>query len=154
MRFIPFVAADAVAAEYPVAATQDVPSFRAATLAAMYANENALAVFLRESNVLTSTIYRRHDDDSPFLFFTDDALLARPLFGAANLVTGLGASLAGLVLLPSGDDELFLRGLRGALFSVPELAFVNLRKGSFAYVPRAADVAQRAARAESGDSSS
>ena len=26
--------------------------------------------------------------------------------------------------------------VRGALFSLPELAFVNLRKGSFDYVPR------------------
>jgi len=74
LRFIPFVSAAAVTAEYPVAATRDVPSFRAAALAAMYEHENGLAVFLRESNVFTSTIYRRHADDSPFLFFTDDAV--------------------------------------------------------------------------------
>ncbi len=29
-----------------------------------------------------------------------------------------------------------MAGLRGAVFSLPELAFVNLRKGSFDYVPR------------------
>ena len=132
LRFIPFVAADAVETEYPVAATREVPSYREAALAAMYERENGLAVFLRECNVLTSTIYRGHADDSPFLFFTDDTVLTRPLFGVANLVTGLGASLAGLFLLPSGDADLLLQGLRGALFSVPELAFVNLRKGSFA----------------------
>jgi hypothetical protein len=37
---------------------------------------------------------------------------------------------------------------------VPELAFVNLRKGSFAYVPRAPNVAHSDASADSGDSSS
>jgi len=29
-----------------------------------------------------------------------------------------------------------MSGVRGAVFSLPELAFVNLRKGSFDYVPR------------------
>jgi hypothetical protein len=37
------------------------------------------------------------------------------------------------------DGTLLARGLRGALFSVPELGFVALRKGSFAWAPRAAD---------------
>jgi len=31
---------------------------------------------------------------------------------------------------------MLVAGLRGAVFSLPELAFVNLRKGSFDHVPR------------------
>jgi len=138
LRFIPFLAANAVAAEYQVIASDEVPSYRDGALAAMYARENDLAVFLRESNVISSTIYRPRAADSPFLFFTDDTVLTRPLFGAVNLVVGLGASAAGVLLLPTGDAELLLRGLRGTLFSLPELAFANIRKGSFAHVPRTA----------------
>ena len=55
-----------------------------------YAGREAsrLGVYLRESNVLTSTIYRRNPDDSVFLFFTDDAVPPRPVFGALQLRVG------------------------------------------------------------------
>ena len=42
----------------------------------------------------------------------------------------------GVPLLPFDRGETFVSGVRGAVFSLPELAFVNLRKGSFDYVPR------------------
>ena len=103
----------------------------------MYAHENDLLVFLREANVLTSSVYRGRDEDSAFLFFTDDAPLARPLLGAANLAVGVGASAAGLLAWPADGGNLLVRGLRGTMFSLPELAFVAIRKGSFAYAPRA-----------------
>jgi len=136
LRFIPFVAAGAVAGEYRVATTRTVPSLRASRLAEMYARESDLLVFLREGNVLTSSLYRARDEDSAFLFFTEDAPLARPLLGAVNLAVGLGASAAGVLALPADGGALLLRGVRGALFSLPELAFVTIRKGSFAYAPR------------------
>ena len=41
-----------------------------------------------------------------------------------------------LALLPLDRGHLLVSGVRGTLFSLPELAFVNLRKGSFDYVPR------------------
>jgi hypothetical protein len=41
-------------------------------------------IALRESNTLTSSIYRRAKDDSIFLFFTDGAAATRPLLGALN----------------------------------------------------------------------
>jgi len=93
-------------------------------------------VALRESNTLTSTVYESNRQDSFFLFFTD-ALPVRPLLGAANLAAGLGASAAGLALLPFDGGYALLSGVKGALFSLPELAFVNLRKGTFDYVERA-----------------
>ncbi|HEY8515733.1 MAG TPA: hypothetical protein VIS07_09490 [Candidatus Binatia bacterium] len=154
LHFIPFVSARAVASEYDVAASLELPSYRRARLEEMYAQENDLLVFLRESNVLTSTVYEPNDEDSAFLFFTDDAGPLRPLFGALNLAAGLGAGAVGLALLPAGETDLVVAGLRGALFSVPELAFVSLRKGSFAYVPRTPRVEPLAADAASPSASS
>jgi hypothetical protein len=43
--------------------------------------------------------------------------------------------VAGLPLLPFDRGDTLVAGVRGAVFSLPELAFVNLRKGSFDYVP-------------------
>jgi hypothetical protein len=100
----------------------------------MIRHEAPLTVFLRESNTLTSTVYRPRSADSKFLFFTDDTLLLRPLFGIFNLLAGLGESLAGIATLPAAGPERLLAGTRGMLFSLPELVFVNIRKGSMAYV--------------------
>ena len=105
----------------------------------MYGRENPLRVWLRECNVLTSTIYPRNADDSFFLLFTDDVVAPRPLLGTVNLAAGLGAAVAGVPLLPFDGGRMLVAGLRGAIFSLPELAFVNLRKGSFDHVPRATD---------------
>jgi hypothetical protein len=95
-----------------------------------------MVVALRESNTLTSPVYEPNPQDSFFLFFAD-AVAVRPLLGGVNLVAGLGASAAGLALLPFDGGHALLSGMKGALFSLPELAFVNLRKGTFDYVERA-----------------
>ena len=138
--FIPFVSAREVDACYGVVARQERPSYRTAQLAKMMEHESPLMVFLRESNTLTSTAYRPGSGDSSFLFFTDDTLVLRPLFGAFNLLVGLGQSLLGVVTLPFEGPDRLISGTRGVLFSVPELAFVNLRKGSMAYVERSPEL--------------
>ena len=131
LAFIPRVSALVVEDTYAVAERQRLDSFRRRALALMRRDENPVWVFLRESNVLTSTLYRPHPRDSIFLFFTDDTVGPRPLFGALNLVTGLGASVVGLAMLPVDGGETLWAGLRGAVFSLPELVFQNIRKGSF-----------------------
>lgn len=131
LGFIPAVSSIAVDQGYAVSTVVDLPSYRTAQLAQMYARENPLRVFLRESNTLTSTLYRRAPEDSTFLFFTDNAIAMRPLFGAVNVLAGLGAAAAGLATLPMDGGELLTSGLKGAFFSLPELAFFNIRKGSF-----------------------
>ena len=131
LNFIPAISAVSVQSTYAVSDVDEVPSYRKARLARMYAGENPVWVYLRESNTLTSTLYRREPDDSAFLFFTDDTIAARPVLGALNLVAGLGVAAAGLAMLPVDRGDLLRAGLRGALFSVPELAFFNIRKGSF-----------------------
>jgi hypothetical protein len=134
LRFIPAVSAAEAAATYTIAETLDIPSHRRASLDRLARDESRLRVFLRESNTLTSTLYDRHPGDSYFLFFTDDTVATRPLFGAANLLTGLGAAVAGVAALPFDRGAILWSGLKGIVFSLPELVFVNIRKGSFAYV--------------------
>jgi hypothetical protein len=136
LEFIPFVSAQAVNATWNVVERTTLPSYRGARLDEMYARGRPLRVRLRESNVFTSTIYRRNAEDSFFVLFTDDVVALRPAFGAVNLAAGLGAVAAGLPLLPFDRGHLLWTGARGALFSLPELAFVSLRKGSFDHVPR------------------
>jgi len=136
LNFIPATSSESVKAAYTVAENAEIPSYRLAALAAMYRRDNRVQVYLRESNTLTSTLYVPHPEDSAFLFFTDDALPVRPLLGAANLVTGLGVTAAGLFTVAADHGATLRAGLRGMLFSLPELVFFNIRKGSLLYAPR------------------
>jgi hypothetical protein len=136
LNFIPFLSARAVGEAYRVSAHVERPSSRSMQLQQMYRRENPLRVDLRESNVLTARSYERSDDDPIFLFFTDDVLVRRPLYGIANLAVGVGGTLAGLAWLPVDRGATLRAGLDGTLFSVPEIAFINIRKGSFAFAPR------------------
>src|SRR5262249_19905870 len=131
LNFVPRISALVVENTYPVADRLHFASYRERRLAEMRRDENAAWVFLRESNVVSSTLYRMQPRDSIFLFFTDDLVAPRPLFGAVNLLTSLAASAVGLTMLPVDGGETFWAGLRGAIFSLPELVFHNIRKGSF-----------------------
>jgi hypothetical protein len=134
LSFIPFVSAENVASTYTVIENHEQKSYRTIRLTEMKRHEAPLTVALRESNTITSTIYRPGAEDSKFLFFTDDTLLFRPLFGAFNLLVGVGESLTGIATLPTEGTDRLIAGARGILFSLPELFFVNIRKGSMAYV--------------------
>ena len=136
LNFIPAVSARAVRETYAVSETIEIPSYRLAGLARLARSEGALRVRARESNTLTSTLYRRNPADSAFLFFTDDIVATRPLLGAVNLVAGVGVSVAGVFTMVADRGDLLRAGLRGVLFSLPELAFFNIRKGSLIYAPR------------------
>ena len=131
LNFVPQISALVVEDTYAVADRLDFASYRRRRLAEMRRDENPVRVFLRESNVVTSTLYRLQPRDSIFLFFTDDLVTTRPLFGAMNLMTGLAASAVGLTMLPVDGGETLWAGIRGAVFSLPELVFQNIRKGSF-----------------------
>lgn len=135
-RVIPALARRGVRRRWRLAASDTTPSYRSLRVAELARAGNPFVVRLRESNVLTSTIYRPSPDDSAFLFFTDDALALRPVLGAANLVVGAGATLLGLLQAPLDRGAALERGARGMLWSVPELFFVNVRKGSFDRVER------------------
>jgi hypothetical protein len=133
--FIPVVAYRKLLDAHPDAEASEIPSFRRVRLEAMYETENDLGVYLRESNTLTSTIYRRNDVEPFFLFFTEDALPLRPVYGALNFAVGIGEMALGVLRAPWDRGRMFTSGLKGAAFSFPELFFVNLRKGILEYAP-------------------
>ena len=134
LRFIPFVSAYLVRSRLG-ASRLDRPSYRQLVLSRMEASENPLFVQLRESNVLTSTIYESNERDPLFLFFTDDSALWRPLEGLANLTVSTAAAAAGAMLLPVDAGTTLRRALTGFAASVPEIFFVSVRKGSFPFAP-------------------
>ncbi len=135
LNFVPFVSSQRVRARYTVSETRWLPSFRRFQLAELARREPAWRVALRESNTFTSTLYAPSARDGFFVFFTDGPAPLRPLLGAGNLLGALGWSGAGLALAPFDRGRALRAGLEGALFSLPELLFVNLRKGSNEYVP-------------------
>ncbi len=135
LDFIPVVAYRKVLAAHTDAETSEIPSYRRVRLETMYEGENDFGVYLRESNTLTSTIYRRNDLEPFFLFFTEDALPLRPVYGLLNFTTGIGEMVLGVLRAPWDRGRMFTSGLKGAAFSLPELFFINLRKGILEYAP-------------------
>jgi hypothetical protein len=135
LDFVPVISYGSVLDTYRIEEKGEIPSYRQLRLEAMYADENDLGVYLRESNTLTSTIYRRNERDSFFLFFTDDAIPLRPVYGTFNLAAAFGEMGLGLLRAPWDRGSTLWSGLKGAVFSLPELFFVNLRKGVLEYAP-------------------
>lgn len=135
VNFIPFVSYHAVQNHYHVAESRKLPSYRLGRLEELNGRENAVWVAVREGNTLTSTLYRYNDEDSFFIFFTDDSLLLRPLYGAVNTVVGVAESLLGLLTLPFDSGKILKSGVVGILMSLPELAFFNMRKGTYRFLP-------------------
>jgi hypothetical protein len=144
LDFIPFVSFESLVEANPTAQEFEVPSYRRTRLDVMYATENDVAVWLRESNTLTSTIYRSTARDSFFLFFTEDAGPARPILGALNVAAAVGDMALGLLKAPFDRGRTAWSGLKGVVFSLPELFFIDLRKGALDYAP--ADPPRTAAR--------
>lgn len=136
LGFIPVVSARAVNDAYPVAERSTLPSYRNYWLARLRETEGRVRTAARESNTLTATLRHPDDRDDVFLFYTEDATLLRPLYGAVNSGVGAGATLAGLFTLPFDGGRLLTKSARSFVFSVPELAFVSFRKGRNGVLPR------------------
>jgi hypothetical protein len=132
---VPFVASLQVRRHWRVVDASELPSMRRQRAALLFAEHPSPWVRLRESNTWTSTLYEPGDRDSYFLFFTDDRIGPRPLQGLANLVAGVGKAGFGVLSLPFDRGRGLSAGLRGALFSLPELAFFNVRKGTNVWLP-------------------
>jgi hypothetical protein len=132
-NFIPFQAFDSVQETYNVVKIRELPAYRQQELTKLYNREVDSWVYARESNVFSSSLYNHNLEDAWFVFFTDDAMLLRPLFGAVNTLAATSQSVLGLMSLPFDDGRGLKIGLRGVLASLPELAFFNIRKGSYPY---------------------
>ncbi|MBK7976630.1 MAG: hypothetical protein IPK07_26310 [Deltaproteobacteria bacterium] len=136
LHFVPLAASHAVADTYPGSRAEVRPSFRVRALDAFErCDGSALATDLREASTLTAHSYTPNDADPLFLFFTDDAVALRPLLGVLNLAVGAGGTVAGAALAPWDGGTLLRRGWEGVIFSVPELAFVSLRRGTIPFAP-------------------
>ncbi len=133
LNFIPFQAFDSVQETYKVVNIRELPAYRQQELTKMYDREVDSWVYARESNVFSSSLYNHNPDDAWFVFFTDDAALLRPLFGAVNTLAATSQSVWGLFSLPLDEGRGLKIGARGVLTSLPELAFFNIRKGSYPF---------------------
>jgi hypothetical protein len=135
MTFIPFVSDQTVNSRYSVISRETILSYRQRRIQKMKSQESTFRVALRESNTFTATSYEHGADDSFFVFFTEESLLLRPVFGLVNLTSSLGQSLLGIATAPVDRGDMFMRGLRGAFVSLPEIVFSNIRKGSNQWIP-------------------
>lgn len=133
-NFIPFVSYQSVQDQYRVIQSLDLDSYRGLELARLKARQNGLITVFRESNVLSSRLYQYNSDDALFVFFTDDPVLLRPLFGLVNTAAGIGQSLYGLFSWPLDSGKNLQSGATGILMSLPELFFFNMRKGSYKFL--------------------
>jgi hypothetical protein len=131
LSFIPYRFFDLAPRHYRIESTTLLPSYRNRMLRQFAERDAGWTVLAAEASTWTSSLYEPQPGDSLFLLFTEDMFWPRPLFGAVNLVYGLGESAVGLLTAPFDDGRRLREGLRGALFSLPELAFGNIRKGSF-----------------------
>ena len=138
LGFIPFVFFARVRERLPLAGESEVPSHRARELARVERESPGAFTRFRESTTLGSTIYSPRRSDGAFLLFTDDVFWRRPLYGLANLAWAAGYGVYGLAAVPFDRGERVSAGVSGVLWSLPELAFENVRKGSFEWVEVAA----------------
>jgi hypothetical protein len=130
LAFVPFISARKVDRAYPVVERITYESYREARLRELRQADPGIWTALRESNVFTASSYERSEFDSFFIFFTDETVVLRPLMGVVNIAAGLGETLWGGVRAPFDRGQTFLDGLKGTAVSLPELAFINIRKGS------------------------
>lgn len=134
--FVPVVAGRIVRRNLPLIETTRLSSLRESTLRKRRLRGTKRWVeAIRESNTLSSTTYWPHPGDSTFLLFSDRSLWIRPIAGLVNLVTGLGATVVGVLQAPIDRGRLARRGLQGVAMSVPELFFFSVRRGSYVIAP-------------------
>jgi len=129
--FIPFLFYEQSITAYSLEDEQFLQARRLRNLDTLYSQDNDLWVWLRESNTLSSTLYEPRGKDSPFLFFTDDSLVLRPILGVFNVAYATLHGVAGVLSLPFDGGEKMNQAGRGIFYSLPELAFGNIRKGSY-----------------------
>jgi hypothetical protein len=133
-NFIPFMSFRSVQEHYRVTNSTVFNSYRDQQLEKLYTQNTGLMVALRESNIFSSTLYAYNPDDAFFVFFTDDNVALRPVFGLFNTVAGIGQSLFGFLSWPFDAGQNLKSGATGVLMSLPELLFFNMRKGSYQYL--------------------
>lgn len=136
LAFIPFIASRKVQKRYNLISTEKLDSYRLVNLQKIKLKKNSFLVELKESNTISSSFYKFNADDSLFIFFTDKHVLLRPLYGLFNLGAGFLQTSWGILKLPFDKGDQFSKGIQGMVFSLPEIIFINIRKGTFQFIKR------------------
>ncbi len=131
LGFIPRVFHQQIVTRYRVTGVERVAPYRERAIEDRAQVAGPRRTQLREANTLTSEVYAPRDADGSFLLFTTGAAWPRPLFGLVNVLYGAGDAALGVFTAPLDGGRRLARAGRGVLFSLPELAFQNVRKGSF-----------------------
>ena len=133
--FIPFAFFGSVTSRLRVERIEIVPSHREHELARVLVEDPRLPRRLEESLTFSSSIYTPRWRDGSFLFFTDDVFWRRPLLGLANLGFAAGSGVIGIAAAPFDGAQRARAAGSGIWYSLPELVFFNIRKGTFDWVP-------------------
>ena len=137
LNFIPVIASYNIKKKFKKHEKTVIESYRKATLKKLYKNNKSKFVtYLKESNTISSSLYKYNPNDGFFLFFTDDKVWTRPIYGIFNLSTSLIYSTYGIIKLPFDRGHTLKKGLLHSFYSFPELAFFNVRKGSFPHLKK------------------
>ncbi len=131
LSFIPFVAANKVREEYQIRLEKKILSYR---LQKKRESKITILQQTKEDFVPLSEYYQKNPYDQDFLFFTDDTVALRPIYGLSNLFWGVGHTSIGIVTSPWDKGKKFTTGVKSIFFSFPEIFFFNIRKGYFPYV--------------------
>ncbi|MEI1278635.1 hypothetical protein V6Z05_09940 [Leptospira venezuelensis] len=131
LTFIPFIAYDSISEKWKLKEETLELSHRKSVLEKLYESNPKWKTYLKESNVFSSSIYKSNPDDHTFVFFTDDVFLLRPIYGLVNLGWGIGNLAVGIFTSPFDKGKRLQNGMQSAFFSLPELVFFNIRKGTF-----------------------
>ncbi|TGK31712.1 hypothetical protein EHQ12_03825 [Leptospira gomenensis] len=134
LSLIPFYASYAVTKKWNNEGETTALSFRKKKLSELKRKDPGFWTSLREISPLTSSFYKKNREDHFFPLYTDDVFWLRPVYGTINLGAGIGATAIGIFSAPLDRGEKFQKGFQSAFFSLPELVFFNIRKGTFPYV--------------------
>lgn len=135
LEFIPFYASYSVSNRWKNHGEHVFLSYRKRKLEEMSKSSPGIFSILKESSPLSSSFYKPNREDHFFPLFTDDIFWLRPIYGITNLSAGLGATAIGVFTLPADLGKGFQKGIQSSFFSLPELVFFNIRKGTFPYIP-------------------
>lgn len=135
LMFVPSFFDLEIFSSFNVSQRIELPSLRSRVMKKEYQSvDTPFLVYLRESNTLTSSLYSKYGEEKGFLLFSDDIFWLRPFYGALNLGYSAIYTGAGIFKLPFDSGDMVLEGLTGFTFSVPEIFFINIRKGSFSVI--------------------
>lgn len=85
---------------------------------------------MSEDFVPLSSVYESKKRDGYFLFFTGRRKILRMPYGLVNLLAGLGETVYGI---STADRDRIKSGGDSAFYSLPEIFFFNIRKGTYRY---------------------